>query len=132
MTGLTPDELKAGYADQVADVDRRLLEALPRLDAAIAARGRPAITIVFSDHGSWIGTEGGDVGLRFKNLLSVRSSGQPLHFADNETLVNLIPDLFAQLYDAGWARQPDTEWRFGTKSAYELHEVDDPDAVDSP
>jgi hypothetical protein len=131
-TGLTPDELKAGYADQVADVDRRLLEALPRLDAAIAARGRPAITIVFSDHGSWIGTGGGDARLRFKNLLAIRSSGQALHVADNETLVNLIPDLFDQLYDAGWPRQPDTEWRFGTKSAFELHEVDDPDAVDDP
>jgi hypothetical protein len=131
-TGLTLDELKAGYADQVADVDRRLLEALPRLDAAIAARGRPAITIVFSDHGSWIGTGGGDVRLRFKNLLAIRSSGQALRVADNETLVNLIPDLFDQLFDAGWPRQPDTEWRFGTTSAFELHEVDDPDAVDTP
>src|SRR5262245_40588907 len=63
-TGLTDAELRAGYAAQVEDVDRRLLEALPKLDAAIAARGRPAITIVFSDHGSWIGADGGDIRLR--------------------------------------------------------------------
>lgn len=131
-TGLTPDELKAGYGDQVEDVDRRLLEALPRLDAAIAARGRPAITIIFSDHGSWIGADGGDIRLRFKNLVAVRASGMPIKLADNETLVNLFPDLFDQLFDAGWSHQPDTEYRFGSESAFELYPVDDPDAKDSP
>ena len=131
-TGLTIDELETGYSDQVADVDRRLLEALPRLDAAITQRGRPAITIVFSDHGSWIGADGGDIRLRFKNLLAIRSTAGPVDIADNETLVNLFPDLFDQVFDAGWARQPDTEWRFGTKSAFELYSVDDPDAAASP
>jgi len=132
LTGLSVDELERGYADQVTDVDRRLLEALPRLDAAIAARGRPAVVIVFSDHGTWIGADGGDIRLRFKNLLAIRAAGTKLELPSNETLVNLIPDLFDQLFDAGWARQADTQFRFGTESAFELYPVDDPDASPSP
>lgn len=133
-TGLTDAELRAGYKAQVDDVDRWTLEALDRLDAGIAARGRPAITIVFSDHGSWIGADGGDIRQRFKNLLAIRSTGAAasIVLADNETLVNLFPDLFDQVFGAGWARQPDTEYRFGTKSAFELYPVDDPDAAASP
>ena len=131
-TGLTVEQLKAGYAAQVADADRRLLEALPRLDAAIAARGRPAVVILFSDHGSWIGADGGDIRLRFKNLLAVRSSGDRVAFEPNLTLVNLLPSLFEQLFGVEWVRRADTEYRFGEQSAFELFEVADPDASASP
>ncbi len=131
-TGLTVEQLKAGYAAQVADTDRRLLEALPKLDAAIAARGRPAVVIVFSDHGSWIGADGGDIRLRFKNLLAVRSSDDRVTFEPNLTLVNLFPSLFEQLFGVEWVRRPDTEYRFGERSAFELFEVADPDASASP
>ena len=130
-TGLTVPQLKAGYADQVADVDRRMLEALPKLDAAIAARGRPAVVIVFSDHGSWIGTDA-DMRLRFKNLLAVRSSERTVTFEPNLTLVNLLPSLFEQLFGVEWVRRPDTQYRFGATSAFELFAVDDPDASASP
>ena len=131
-TGLTIPQLEAGYADQVADVDRRMLEALPKLDAAIAARGRPAVVILFSDHGSWIGADGGDIRLRFKNLLAVRSSDGKVAFEPNLTLVNLFPSLFQQLFGTEWDRRPDTQYRFGTTSAFELIAVDDPDAAASP
>ena len=50
--------------------------ALPRLDAAIAARGRPAVVVIFSDHGTWIGADGGDIRLRFKNLLAIAVHGR--------------------------------------------------------
>ncbi|MGZ8528724.1 MAG: hypothetical protein ACXWWR_08005, partial [Candidatus Limnocylindrales bacterium] len=130
-TGLTVAQLKAGYADQLADVDRRMLEALPKLDAAIVARGRPAVVIVFSDHGSWIGTDV-DMRLRFKNLVAVRSSERNVTFGPNLTLVNLLPSLFEQLFGVEWVRRPDTQYRFGATSAFELFEVDDPDASVSP
>jgi hypothetical protein len=131
-TGLTIDELKAGYAAQVTDVDRRLLEALPKLDAAIAARARPAVVLIFSDHGTWIGADGGDIRLRFKNLLAARGTGVDVSVEPNQTLVNLLPNLFHQLFGTEWTRRPDTQFRFGTESAFELHEVDDPDAAASP
>ena len=131
-TGMSIDELKAGYADQVTDVDRRLLDALPRLDAAIAARGRPAVVIVFSDHGSWIGADGGDIRLRFKNLLAIRGTGSDVTLDDDQTLVDLMPSLFHQLFATPFTPRADTEYRFGTQSAFELYEVDDPDATESP
>jgi hypothetical protein len=131
-TGLTVDQLKVGYAGQVADVDRRMLETLPKLDAAIAARGRPAVVILFSDHGSWIGADGGDIRLRFKNLLAVRSSDGTVSFDSNLTLVNLFPSLFKELFGVEFVPRPDTQYRFGPKSAFELIAVDDPDASASP
>jgi hypothetical protein len=131
-TGLTVEQLKAGYAAQVADTDRRLLEALPKLDAAIAARGRPAVVIIFSDHGSWIGADGGDIRLRFKNLLAVRSSDDRVTLEPDMTLVNLFPSLFEQLFGVAWDRRTDTEYRFGERSAFELYEVADPDASATP
>jgi len=131
-TGLTLDQLKAGYAAQVADVDRRLLQALPKVDAAIAARGRPAVVLVFSDHGTWIGADGGDIRLRFKDLLAVRGTGVEVSVEPNQTLVNLLPSLFDRLYGRPWTPQPDTQYQFGTKSAFELSPVDDPDQSPSP
>ena len=131
-TGTTVPELKLGYAAQVADADRRLLAALPRLDAAIAARGRPAVVILFSDHGSWIGADGGDIRLRFKNLLAIRSTDGTVRLEPNLTLVNLLPSLFQQLFGTDWVRREDTEYRFGATSAFELIAVDDPDSTDDP
>ena len=131
-TGLTVDQLKRSYAEQVVDVDRRMLEALAGLDAGIATRGRPAIVIVFSDHGSWTGADGGDIRLRFKNLVAIRSSGVDVTLEPNLTLVNLLPSVFDQVYGTGWTRRPDTEYRFGPRDPFELIAVDDPDAVTSP
>ncbi len=130
--GLTIDELKVGYRGQVIDVDRRMLESLGQLDAAIAAAGRPAVTIIFSDHATWIGADGGDIRLRFKNLLAVRSTAGEIPIRPNETLVNLLPTVFNSLFDAGWDRQPDSQYRIGARDNFDLVEVDDPDVVASP
>ena len=131
-TGLTDAELRTGYGDQVVDSDRRALEALTRLDAAIAARGRPAVIIVFADHGTWIGADGGDIRLRFKNLLAVKGTGVSVDVAPNQTLVNLLPSLFHQLFGTEFTPRPDTEYRFGTDDAYNLTPVDDPDEESTP
>ncbi len=131
-TGLTDSELRRAYGDQVVDVDRRALDAISRLDAAIDARGRPAVVILFSDHGSWIGADGGDIRLRFKNLLAVKGIGASVDIAPNQTLVNLLPSLFAQLFATEFTPRPDTEYRFGPDDAYNLFPVDDPDAGATP
>jgi hypothetical protein len=129
-TGMGEAELRTGYAGAVVDIDRRLLEAIDGLDDAIAARGRPAVTIVFSDHGTWIGADGGDIRLRFKNLLAVRSSGPSVRFEPDLTLVNLFGSLFEQLYGEPWIRQPDTTYSFGARDSFDLVSVDDPEASD--
>jgi hypothetical protein len=129
-TGLTLPELRAAYGEQVVDTDRRLLETLDRLDAKIAERGRPAVVVTFSDHGSWVDADGGDIRLRFKNLLAVRSTGRPVAIDDDLTTVNLFGALFSQLFGMAWERQPDTTYRFGARDVFELVAVDDPDAAD--
>jgi hypothetical protein len=131
-TGLTNDELGIGYAGQVVDIDRRLLSSLDQLDLAIAARGRPAVTVVFSDHGTWIGADGGDIRLRFKDLLAVRSTGPDVHVEPDLTLVNLLPSLFEQLFSEPWVRRPDTTYAFGPRDSFDLRPVDDPDAGSRP
>ena len=85
--------------------------------------------IIFSDHGTWIGADGGDIRLRFKNLLAVRSTAGAIPIRQNETLVNLWPTVFNALFDAGWATQPDSEYRIGARDNFDLVEVDDPDVV---
>jgi hypothetical protein len=127
-THMSKDKLALGYAGQMRDIDRRLLEALNALDVSIEARGRPAVTIVFSDHGSWIGAEDGDIRLRFKNLLAIRGTGLSASVESNQTLVNLLPNLFNQLFGAPWSRRPDTIYMFGQRDNYDFVPVDDPDA----
>ena len=130
--GLDDNELKVGYRGQVVDIEGRLLDALGGLDAAIAARGRPAVTIIFSDHGTWIGADGGDIRLRFKNLLAVRSTGAPIPVDENQTLVNLWPTVFGALFGTDWERQADAQYRIGARDNFDLLEVADPDALVSP
>ena len=130
--GLSDAELAEGYAGQLAYIDRQMLTTLGRLDSAIAARGRPAVVILFSDHGTWVGADNGDIRLRFKNLLAVRSTDAPIALRQNETLVNLLPTVFGALFDADWERQPDSEFRIGPRDVFDLREVDDPDASVGP
>jgi hypothetical protein len=106
---------------------------LDELEVSIAARGRPAVTIVFSDHGSWVGADGGDIRLRFKNLMAVRSSaGAPdIELSDNPTLINLFPALFEQLYAIPVDHLADTTYRFDGRDEFNLTPVDDPDATDA-
>jgi hypothetical protein len=126
--GLSPDALAVAYDDQVAYTDHLLLDALGRLDDAIAARARPAVVVIFSDHGSWIYADGGDVRLRFKNLIAVRATDRKLILEPNITLVNLLPSLFQQLYGVDWVRRADTEYALGPRDLFDLVEVADPDA----
>jgi hypothetical protein len=131
-TKLDHDELVAGYKDQVVDIDRRLLETLDRLDAGIAERGRPAVTIVFSDHGSWIGAQEGDIRLRFKNLLAVRGTDVDVDVDPDATLVNVMPTLFGQLFGTAVQPRADTTYRYDARDVFDLVRVDDPDARSSP
>ena len=101
-TGLTKAELIDGYAGQVADIDRRLLSTLDRLEAQLDATGRPSIVVVFSDHGTWVGADGEDRPRRVDNLLAAMSTDGRISLAPDLTLVALFPSLFEQAFGPGW------------------------------
>jgi hypothetical protein len=129
-TGLTLAELRQGYGEQVVDLDRRVLAMLDRLDGVIAERGRPAIVVAWSDHGSWVDADNGDIRLRFKNLLAIKSTSRQLVLDDRLTTTNLVGSLFTQLFGTAWEPQADTTFGFGARDPFELVAIDDPDAAD--
>lgn len=131
-TGENVEQLAAGYADAVIDLDGRVLAMLDELDRAIAARGRPAVTIIFSDHGSWVGADGGDIRLRLKNLLAIRSTAGAIELPDDQTLINVFPMLLDQLFGIPVERLPDTTYRFDGRDEFNLTPLDDPDAATAP
>jgi hypothetical protein len=128
-TGLTLGELRRAYAGQVIDLDRRLLATLDELDASVAHRGRPAVVVVWSDHGSWLDADGGDVRLRFKNLLAVKSTDRELDVDSDLTTVNLFGTLFAQLFGMPYEARADTTFSYGARDEFDLVAVDDPESV---
>ena len=100
-TGMTEAELVEAYKGQIADTDRRLLATIDQLDERLERDGRPAVVVVFSDHGTWIGTTE-DPERRRSNLLAVMSTEGNVAFDADQTLVDLFPTLFDQVFPAGW------------------------------
>ena len=101
---------------QIADVDRRLLDALAEARCG-HRRTWPA------------GGRGGVLGPRFVDRRGWRRhpialqepargpvlGRRPSTVEPNLTLVNLFPSLFEQLFGVDWVRRPDTQYRFGTR-----------------
>jgi Sulfatase len=94
-TGLDLETLMAGYAGQVEWVDRQVVETIDRI---LASSARPPVIVVFGDHGSWIGSDGGDFRLRFLPLFAARMPDGSKPFPDDIQLVNLFPILFNELF----------------------------------
>lgn len=128
-TGLTLEELRRAYGEQVIDIDRRLVATLDELELSIAQRGRPAVVIVWSDHGSWVDADGGDIRLRFKNVLAVRATDRELEIDPDITMVNLFGTLFAQLFGTPYEAQADTTYWYGPRDEFELVAIDDPQSI---
>jgi len=89
-TGLTEDQLKAGYAGAVQAIQGPVLDTI---DAIERSSAEPPVIILFGDHGSWVGARPGDDRLRFLPLLAAKVPGVDRPFADDEALVNVFPDL---------------------------------------
>ena len=94
-TGLDQQTLIDGYAAQVAWVDRQVVETI---DQIVANSVSPPVIVVFGDHGSWIGSDGGDFRLRFLPLFAARMPNGSDPFPDDIQLVNLFPILFNELF----------------------------------
>jgi len=94
-TGLDQQTLIEGYSGQVSWVDRRVVESI---DEIVANSARPPVMLVFGDHGSWIGSDGGDYRLRFLPLFAARMPDGGAPFPDDIQLTNLFPVLFNDLF----------------------------------
>jgi hypothetical protein len=126
-TGLTEDELKDGYAESAEYLQQPVLDAVDAIDRSSAV---PPVIVVFGDHGSWVGAVPGDVRLRFLPLLAARVPGKTQALPDDETLVNVFPDLLDPLLGASFPRvDPAPSFMFGAGGEYDLHQLDDPNGA---
>jgi len=131
QTGLSEDELKAGYAGAVRDLQTPLLDAIDAIDRSAAV---PPVILVFGDHGSWVGALPGDVRLRFLPLLAARVPGKADPLPKDETLVNVFPDLLNPVLGTSFPRVDSApSSMFKGDNEYDLHQLDDPNgAIVSP
>ncbi len=130
-TGLTDAQLKAAYGGSVQALWQPVLRAIDEIDRASTV---PPVIVVFGDHGSWIGALPGDIRLRFLPILAARVPGRPNPLPDDESLVNVFPDLLNPLFGASFPRvDPALSFIFGGGGEYDLHPVDDPNgAISTP
>lgn len=131
QTGLTEDQLKAGYAGSVEYLHQPVLEEIDAIEREAAV---PPIILVFGDHGSWVGAMPGDARLRFLPLLAARVPGNDHPLPDDETLVNVFPDLLNPVLGTTFPRvDPAPSYMFSDSGPYDLHQLDDPNgAIVSP
>jgi hypothetical protein len=130
-TGLSMEELKDGYAGSVRYLQQPVLDAIDAIDRQSKT---PPVIIVFGDHGSWVGADPGDVRLRFLPLLATRVPGVDRALPDDETLVNVFPDLLKPLFGASFPRvDPAPSFMFSSKGEYDLSVIGDPNqAIHAP
>ena len=127
QTGLSLTELRSGYVGAVQFIHSPVIGVIDRIDRASAT---PPVIVVFSDHGSWIGADGGDVRLRLLNFFAARVPGQPDLFPEDVTLVNVMPTLLGGLFGSDFPRtEPDPSFVYRFGDPYDLIEVPDPNAA---
>jgi hypothetical protein len=130
-TGLSTEELKDGYAGAVRYLQQPVLDAIDAIDRQSKT---PPVIVVFGDHGSWVGADPGDVRLRFLPLLAARVPGVDRALPDDETLVNVFPDLLKPLFGASFPRvDPAPSFMYSSKGEYDLSMIGDPNqAIHAP
>jgi hypothetical protein len=100
-TNQSEAQLAAGYTGSVEYLWKPVLDTIDAIDHASAT---PPVIVVFGDHSSWVGALPGDVRLRFLPLLAARVPGRPDPLPDDESLVNVFPDLLNPLLGANLPR----------------------------
>jgi hypothetical protein len=130
-TGLSMAELKDGYAGSVRHLQQPVLDAIDAIDRQSKT---PPVIVVLGDHGSWVGADPGDIRLRFLPLLAARVPGVDRLLPDDETLVNVFPDILNPLFGASFPRvDPAPSFMYSSKGEYDLSLVGDPNqAIHAP
>jgi hypothetical protein len=127
-TGLTEDQLKAGYSGAVQAIQGPVLDTIDSIERSSA---EPPVIILFGDHGSWVGARPGDDRLRFLPLLAAKVPGVERPFADDEALVNVFPDLLNEKFGQSVPRiDPAPSYMFlDDAHGYVLSPIGDPNAA---
>lgn len=99
------DVVVPAMRDQLAYVNRRLLEAVRKIQAT---SDRPPVIVVFSDHGYRHVPEDREETLR--NLFAVYAPGQPDLFPEDATPINTFPRLLNAYFDAGLSLEEESSW----------------------
>jgi hypothetical protein len=86
---LPRDVVKPAVKEQVTHINDLVEDTIA---SVIATNRRPAVVVVFSDHGSRIDVADREEMLR--NLILTRTPGQPDLFPDDATPINILPRLF--------------------------------------
>lgn len=102
--GSTWAQLQELYVGQVTWLSKEVLATVDRL---VAASETPPVITLFSDHGTWIGTQHGDVSLQFRTLLAARAPGRAPLFPHDVSTVDLFPILFQRLFGIELPLHPD-------------------------
>ncbi len=90
-TELDDAALKKAFVDQVEYVQGRTVDLLDRLEAEVT---RPSVIVLFSDHGPAYPMERLGPEWRFHSLLAAKALDGSKLFADDQTLVNVLPRLW--------------------------------------
>jgi hypothetical protein len=126
----TADDRGSRYADQLAYIDRKALEAV---DKVIAAVPPETVIIIMSDHGpgehvDWAHLDATTARERFATLFAARTAGEDGLFGDAPTPVNLLPTLLNAYAGAGLPMEPDDSYT-GILPFSPLQNVGNPDIV---
>lgn len=124
--GISPDEFKNRFVEQLRYTNRRTLNAID----VIIENDEDAVIVVMSDHGPGDPGDPGDpegieVAARLRNLIAVRHPGRDSLLPDRSTLVNVLPRLFNAYFDLKLPYQADTSYRstvFGTDEMFQALE----------
>lgn len=123
-TGLDTETLKRAYVGQVEWLDEQLLATI---DGIVAASATPPVIIVFGDHGSWVGADGGDIRRRFQMLFAARLPDGASIYPDDVALVETFPILFDHLFGGNTPTHHDApSWMFRVPAEFDLRQVPDP------
>ena len=115
-SGLTREEIVDAYTGQSIYIGRRTLAAI---DSLIAASPRPPVIFVLSDHGSVLDVTAQNVETRLRNLFAAYTPGHDALYADDVTLVNVVPTLFDAYFGVSLPRASETIYTQGPRGLYD-------------
>jgi hypothetical protein len=101
-------------------------EVLATIDRLVATSEVPPVIILFSDHGTWTGTQDGDLRPRFRTLLAARAPGRSPMFPDEVATVDLFPILFEGLFGIELPQHPDTPSYMNSENSFDFYAITSP------
>jgi hypothetical protein len=115
-TGLSREEVIEGYAGQSEYLGTRTQAAVGSI---IRSSARPPVILVISDHGSSLDVSAANPEQRLRNLFASFTPGHPGLFADDVTLIGVLPTLFDAYFGVELPRPAETLYTGGPKGLFD-------------